>query len=128
MFDLRSDIAGIPHKADLRGMSLKQIVTGGSATTEREFIVVSDHMVQGDKVDGYKPEPEGRMLRGNQFKYWVNSEGEQRETLYDLKNDPGEMVNIACDPRYKNDLEKCREDMINWAERNRDPYIKFMVK
>ncbi len=122
------DLAGIPPGKNLPGTSLKKILLKGSQMDEREFVVVSDHMVQGDIVNGYKPEPEGRMIRNNHFKYWINSEGEQRETLYDLQNDPGEMVNLAGDPQYSSDLENCRAELYGWAETNDDPFIKYMIK
>jgi hypothetical protein len=35
----------------------------------------------------------------------------KRETLYDLKNDPGEMVNLATDPKFKGDLDNCRIEL-----------------
>lgn len=122
------DLAGIPLNTKLPGTSLKQIVSGTSSSVNREYIVVSDHMVQGEPVNGHKPEPEGRMLRNNRFKYWVNSEGEQRETLFDLKNDPGEMVNIAGDTKYLSDLESCRKQLYGWAQDNSDPFIKYLIK
>jgi arylsulfatase A-like enzyme len=122
------DIAGITFKNQLPGTSLKQIITSSSIMSDRKFIVVSDHMIQGDTVNGYKPEPEGRMVRDKRFKYWVNSEGTQRETLYDLKNDPGEMVNLAEDPKFRVNLENCRNELIGWAEKHNDPFIKFLVR
>ena len=122
------DLAGIPLQKQLPGKSLKQLITTGSLPEKREYIVVSDRLIQGDTVNRYKPEPEGRMLRNTRFKYWILSEGKQRETLYDLVNDPGEMVNIAGDPQYSADLENCRKELKEWAEKYRDPYIRYLIK
>lgn len=122
------DLAGIPFPKQTRGTSLKQIITTGSSSAKREYIVVSDKLLQGDTVNGYKPEPEGRMLINKRFKYWIYNEGKQRETLYDLQNDPGEMVNVAGDPKFKSELENCRSELIEWAEKYNDPYLKYMVK
>jgi len=121
------DLAGIPIPEKSRGKSMKQVVTTGSPGVFREYVVVSAHLVQGDTIDGYKPEPEGRMLRNERFKYWIYNEGEQRETLYDLQNDPGEMVNLAGNTEYKSDLENCRRELSEWAEKNNDPYLKFLI-
>ncbi len=122
------DFANIPVPEYLRGTSLKQFVLNPSKIPERQFVVVSDKMVQGEAVDGKKPEPEGRMLRTSQFKYWIYNEGKQRETLYDIQNDPGEMINLAGDPEYAADLKKCRTELYEWAQQNNDPYLKYLIK
>jgi choline-sulfatase len=122
------DLAGIRVKMDLPGISLKQIVTAGVNPSQRDYIVVSDRLIQGDTIDGYKPVPEGRMLRNKRFKYWILNEGKLRETLYDLQNDPGEMINVAGDPKFRNDLDNCRQELTLWAEKYKDPYIKYLVK
>jgi hypothetical protein len=74
------------------------------------------------------PMPEGRMIRNQQFKYWIYNEGMQRETLYDIKNDPYELVNLANDPKYQTALKDCRAQLMEWAVKNKDPYINNLVK
>ncbi len=122
------DLTGIPMPAQTNGISLKQLITTGIAPMEREYLVVSDQFIINADANGQKLEPEGRMLRNKQFKYWIYNEGKQRETLYDLKNDPGEMVNLANDPKYKAELEKCRKQLYEWATKTNDGYIKYLVK
>lgn len=122
------ELAGIPVPENNRGIGLKQLITGNSAPTGRNYVVVSDHMTQGEAVNGQKPEPEGRMLRNERFKYWIYNEGEQKETLYDLRNDPGEMNNLAGDPKFSGELKNCRSQLLEWAAKYNDPYLKFMVK
>jgi len=106
----------------------KNILITGSGSYDRDYVVVSAKLVQGDTINNYKPEPEGRMLRNRRFKYWILNEGTQKETLYDLLNDPGEMVNIATDPKFRGDLENCRTELTNWAKKNNDQYLKYLVK
>jgi choline-sulfatase len=122
------DLVGIQTPRITRGISLKQIITNGSSITKREYVVVSDQFDQGEAVNGIIPKPEGRMLRNARFKYWIYNEGIQRETLYDLQNDPGEMVNLAGDPKFKTDLNNCRRQLIDWAKRNNDYFLKNMIK
>lgn len=122
------DLAGISIPASYPGNSLKQFIQKDIAPAKREYVVVSDHMVQGVGVDGKDPKPEGRMLRNGQFKYWIYNEGEEKETLYDLKNDPGEMINLVNNPTFKSQLKKCRTQLMEWAIKNNDPYIKYLVK
>jgi choline-sulfatase len=122
------ELAGIPLPEKTRGVSLNSIINNDVIPVDRQYIVVSDKLEQGEAVDGSKPEPEGRMLRNKRFKYWIYTEGVQRETLYDLKNDPGEMVNLANEPKYTGDLKKCRYDLAEWGKKYNDPFLQFMIK
>lgn len=122
------DFANIPMPEKTRGISLKQLILDPVKTAKREFLVVSDKLIQGEPVNGIKPEPEGRMLRNKQFKYWIYNEGLQRESLYDLQNDPGEMVNLAGDPKHEAELENCRNELYEWAQEYKDPYLKYLIK
>lgn len=122
------DLAGIPIPKQSRGVSLKKLVFDNTTPIERKYVVVSDHLVQGAEVNGQRPEPEGRMLRNERFKYWIYNEGRQKETLYDLQNDPGEMVNLAGDPKYRDELKECRTQMLEWAKENNDAYLKYLMK
>lgn len=121
------DLAGIQTPKVTRGISLKQIIDKGSSPVKRDYVVVSDRFDQGEAIDGRVPQPEGRVLRNNRFKYWIYNEGTRRETLYDLQNDPGEMINLAGDPKYKTDLDNCRKEMVEWAKQNNDPFLKNLV-
>ena len=38
------------------------------------------------------------------------------------------MVNVASDPTYKAELEKCRKQLLEWATKTNDGYIKYLVK
>ena len=122
------DLAGVEIPGNLPGISLKPLIADGKMPGNRDYIVVSDMLVQGDTVDGVKPSPEGRMLRNQRFKYWVLNEGKDRETLFDLQNDPGEMVNLAGKPEYKNDLENARRQMAEWAVSNRDTFLQYLIR
>ena len=122
------ELAAIPIPEKSRGMSLKSIITGEPGPIHRNFIVVSDKLEQGEAINGSKPEPEGRMLRNNRFKYWIYNEGVQRETLYDLISDPGEMINLASDPAFSDELGKCRNDLIEWGKKHSDSYVQVLFK
>lgn len=122
------ELAGIQPPEITRGISLKQFITNGSSPTGRDYIVVSDQFDQGEAINGLKPAPEGRMLRNKRFKYWIYSEGNQRETLYDLQNDPGEMINLAEDSKYKTELKNCRKELSEWAVRNNDAFLKYLIR
>lgn len=117
------DIAGIPSPSGLPGHSF---LDGVNDTVEDPFIVVSNKLVQGEAIDGYKPEPEGRMVRTNRYKYWILVDGNRHgESLYDLKTDPGETVNLASDSTYKPILLAHRRHLAAWCKRYGDhfPYL-----
>jgi choline-sulfatase len=119
------DFAGITPTTVVRGESLLPVATGRVRHANRRFVVTSDHMVQGGPVDGKYYRPEGRMVRTDRFKYCVYSEGENRESLVDLVNDPGEMVNLANDPKYLHTLNEHREILNRWGTELKDnfPYV-----
>ena len=73
---------------------------------------MSDRLIQGVPVDGRLPTPDGRMLRGQRYKYCVYSEGKNREFLVDLEKDPGEMKNLAADPAFEKLLNEHRRLLI----------------
>ncbi len=121
-----ADIANIPLTAPLPGMSLKAILTHGKPSSDRKYIVVSDKLIQGEIIDGYKPEPEGRMIRDKNFKYWIYNEGSQKESLFDLQQDPGEMDNLAQDTAYKDELEYFRTTLAEWTKTYNDSFLLNM--
>lgn len=121
------DFAGINIPAGLPGKSLKNPVMGNQPDWKREFIVSENHMVQCDPVDGKNYKPQGRMVCSPQFKYCVYSEGTNRESLVDLQSDPGEMVNQAKNPIYKQTLEQHRNYLKKHAADSNDKVALEML-
>ena len=68
------------------------------------------------------------MLRNAQYKYWIYDEGKERESLFDVKNDRGEMVNLVNDPKHAKALQQCRSQLMDWAKKNNDPYLTKLIK
>ena len=121
------DLAGIKISSSLPGKSFKAAVLGEGLPWRREFVVSENLMVQGDPVEGGNFQPQGRMVRSAQYKYCIYSEGERRESLVDMKNDPTEMVNLAQDSEYKNAIEKHRAYLKQHAEQNNDLFALKML-
>jgi N-sulfoglucosamine sulfohydrolase len=46
-----------------------------------------------------------------------------REELYDLRNDPNELKNVAGDPKQTEVLESLRKKLRTWQQRTNDPWI-----
>lgn len=102
------DFAGIKPPSHLPGKSLKAPALGKAMENKREFVVTQNHMVQCEEVDGKHLKPHGRMVRSERYKYCLYSEGKRRESLVDMVDDPGEMVNQADNPDYRDILNKHR--------------------
>jgi arylsulfatase A-like enzyme len=111
------DFAGIAAPPNLPGLSVRD-----AASDPRRYIVVSDEMLEGAPLNGRKPDPTGRMLRSQRYKYCVYSEGERRESLVDLERDPGEMVNLAGDFSYCEILGRHRTMLAEWCRETHDAF------
>ncbi|MBD3378462.1 sulfatase-like hydrolase/transferase [candidate division KSB1 bacterium] len=116
------DFAGIDIPANLPGKSLKAPAQGQTPDWQREFIVVENHMVQCRPVDGKDLKPQGRMVRSDRFKYCAYDLGTERESLVDMKNDPGEMVNLAKDENYRTILEQHRQYLADFCREYGDEF------
>jgi len=87
---------------------------------DRPYIVVENRMTQGGAIDGKKPVLNGRMVRSERYKYCLYDLGEKREELYDLKNDPGETINIAGEKSSKEILKQHRNYLSEFAKKYKD--------
>jgi choline-sulfatase len=122
------DYAGIPVPKNLPGLSLKATANGQTAADPRAYVVVSTKMLQGATVDGAKPEPEGRMVRSQRYKYCVYDLGQRRESLFDMQQDPGEMLNLADDPEHRAVLNQHRQYLTEWCQKYQDAFCRHVPK
>jgi arylsulfatase A-like enzyme len=67
------------------------------------------------------PTMEGRMVRTERYKYCVYSRGNRRESLVDLRTDPGEMNDLAADPKYHDVVLAHRELLARFGRAHNDP-------
>jgi hypothetical protein len=112
---------GVAAPAALPGIGLRD-ATAGSARP-RPYIVVENKMVQGDPVDGVKPEPSGRMVRSRRFKYCAYDMGARRESLVDMDRDPGELVNLAGVAAFRDTLREHRQYLAEWCRTTADAFV-----
>jgi arylsulfatase A-like enzyme len=116
------DFAGIVAPPGLPGKSLKAPALGTALDWKRAYVVSQNHMVQCAPVDGKLLKPHGRMLRSDRYKYCVYSEGERRESLVDMENDPGEMVNLAGSETHRSILDQHRRYLREWCRQHGDDF------
>lgn len=124
LFPTFFDYAGIDPKTPLPGISLRPLVEERMQPDSHEYIICQNdlHFEFGSSGGVY-----GRMVRTGRYKYVVYSEGENREQLFDLERDPGEMTNLAQHAGSRNILESHRRILKIWIAANGDFFIPVEV-
>ena len=105
LFPTVCDYAGIKAPRGLPGRSLRPLAAGRTPAW-RDYVVAESQ--------------NGRMLRSDRFKYCVYDDGPHREQLMDMKDDPGEMKNLAESEVYRDVIEKHRKRLRKWVTRTGD--------
>jgi arylsulfatase A-like enzyme len=108
------DYASIDVPEGRHGRSVRALAEGKRVSNWREYIAVESQ--------------DGRMVRTDRFKYCIYDSGEHAEQLTDLKNDPGEMKNLAESEEYKDVLNTHRRLLRRWVERTGDKIGAGYVK
>jgi len=119
--------AGLDIPKHLPGRSLWPLASGQAVHGWRDFVVVQNNMMQTGELEGFKPEMEGRMVRTERYKYCVYSRGVQRESLVDLKTDPGETNDLATDPAFRRVLLQHRELLVRYGREQNDPLVAELL-
>ena len=109
------DFAGL-DPIDTNGISLKPILTGVADPPKRDFVIGQYY----SKQQWVNPI---RMIRTAEFKY--NKYIDHGEELYDLVNDPEELVNLAGDARYADTQRALATDLDRWIRENDDPFYSM---
>jgi arylsulfatase A-like enzyme len=100
------DAAGITCPEGLHGRSVLPVARGDAEIPWRDHVVVESR--------------HGRMLRTERSKYSIHASGKNAEQLIDLKNDPGEMTNLAGSEKHKDILDQHRRLLAEWVGRTGD--------
>ncbi len=108
------DFAGVDLPDGMNGCSLLPLLDGSDDVGWTDHLVVETRFGQSDN--------EARMVRTEQYKYVVYGWGAYREQLFDMENDPGEMVNLAVCSRYEGVLQHHRDLLRAWCERTDDTF------
>jgi len=117
------DFAGLEVPNTMPGRSLWPLVLGKPVSAWRDFVVVENDMAQAGELNGLTPQMEGRMVRSERFKYCIYSRGQQRESLVDMETDPGETVNLATNPKYRDVLLQHRELLRQFGQEHKDHLV-----
>ena len=79
---------------------IPEVITGN-----KDFYFVKNRGIKGIR------HPDAKMIRSKQWKYNYYAGDEE---LYDLQNDPEEMVNLAGDPRFADVKGRLKDELLRW--------------
>jgi len=105
-------IAGVPIPESLHGVDMvPQVLANpkGEVLPEREYVVSEINQLGGN----FK----GRMVVSKNYKYILFNGGANREQLFDLVNDPGELHPVTYKPEYHEQLIAHRNMLLEWDKK-----------
>lgn len=114
------ELAGIRVPDNRKGISLAPVLRGDKQSCQHDYVASEWYSEWG-----YTISP-GRMIRTSRYKYTRYLEGNGEE-LYDLKNDPGEKINLAVHPEYHRILEQHREILNQYIISLNDNFFSLSV-
>ena len=116
------EIGGAHVPNGLEGLSLRSLAEGNAPSAWRDALVVETIIDIGSGPGGGGA---SRAVLTDRYKYSAFPMGRYREQLVDLQNDPGEMVNLAVNARFKNELDDHRRRLHAWCEKTGDEFLKL---
>jgi len=100
------DYAGADVPEALLGRSLRAIAEGRDVDDWRTFVVSENSW--------------GRMICSQRFKYCIYDSDGFRESLVDMEDDPGELINLARTPEFHDTLLAHRRFLQQWIKASND--------
>jgi uncharacterized sulfatase len=116
------DAAGLESPDILHGKSmLAELSDPSHKTNDCVFMEWTRYEVDHDSFGGLQPI---RTVFNGQYKLSVNLHF--TDELYDLKNDPQEMINLIDDEKYIQIRNELHDRILNWMDETRDPYRGYV--
>jgi len=113
-------MVGITAPTNLPGKDLSPalLASAETSTIDRDYVVseMNQKAYTGNTPGNFI----GRTVITSDYKYILFDKGVNREMLFDIKNDPGEMYPVTDDEAYKTVLEDCRGLLRDWVQTNDD--------
>jgi len=112
-------LGGVPKRHIVEGRSLLPLLHGTAVPAWRDFVVSEyDYSTLDVRVALQQPIPECRlfMVFDGRWKY-VHAPG-FRPMLFDLAEDPQELVDLGADPRFESERGRLRDALLGWALRD----------
>jgi arylsulfatase A-like enzyme len=119
---LTSGIDLMPTVCSFAGVRLPQPVAGVDLRPAMSNGSVARRFVVSELSEYGKEDRQGRMLRTDRYKYVAFNGGANREQLFDLELDPGEMQNLARQPSAAPVLREHRDLLRAWGAQTKDDF------
>lgn len=104
------DWANAEVPQDVQGVSVRSIAESGNPQKEHQpYVVTETFFAQTGGTCGW-------MVRTSNYKYVLYETGKNREMLYDMKTDRGEMRNLAIERQYKEVIKQHRTLLLEWMK------------
>ncbi|MEZ5105213.1 MAG: sulfatase-like hydrolase/transferase [Draconibacterium sp.] len=111
------DLAGVPVPKVYQGKSLVSLVDGKQKSLNRDTILI-EHLWP------FKDIPPSEGIRTDEWKYFRYVDDKSQEELYNLKEDPKEINNLAHNTQFENVLLNLRAKTDFLAEKYEDVYLQ----
>ena len=116
------DFAGVEIPKHCTGKSIRKVLESGKEETPlRDYVVTETVFAQTAGTIGW-------MVRTKDYKYVLYDSGRNREQLFDMNNDRGEMRNLAVERRYHDILVEHRRMLGEWMKQNPSKLTRFANK
>ncbi|USZ69923.1 sulfatase-like hydrolase/transferase (plasmid) [Halorussus salilacus] len=113
------ELGGVEPPEDIDGRSVLPLLCGEVPDDWPETLFAEYH---GDEFGLYSQ----RMVRTDRYKYVYNAP--DRDELYDLREDPHELHNLADHPEYRDLRADLEETMVEWMAETDDVILKWSRK
>ncbi len=101
------DWTGAKKPQSTAGKSFRKIVEEGNPQSPHQEYVITETRFDGSKTRGW-------VVRSEGYKYVLYDKGRNREQLFDMKNDRGEMRNLVMENAYNKVLQMHRDILEKW--------------
>lgn len=116
------DFAGVEIPKHCTGKSIRNVLESGKEGKHlRDYVVTETVFAQTAGTIGW-------MVRTKDFKYVLYDSGRNREQLYDMNNDRGEMRNLAVERRYHDILVQHRQMLNEWMDQHPSKLTRLRAK
>ena len=107
------DAAGLSKPSVMDGMSMLEILKGKKW---RKILDLEHSQI-------YEPDNAWQALTDGRYKYiYFTLTGQ--EQLFDLKNDPGELIDLATLPKYEKSVKSWRDKMVQHLSERGEKWVK----
>lgn len=114
--------AGINVPSELAGESQRPFAEKATSFNDDKVTVIETEFAKGIESFGIT----GRAVLKGDWKYIVYSEGEKREQLFNLKEDPGEMNDLVQSKMYRKTVKTMKRHLEDWCRKHHDPFMKLI--